>query len=255
MARLGLLVVLLCGLSLAWTPSAVAQATGTTTAQVDARAEVAAALFAASATQAAAERNADQQVRTQRKQIEEMRSRLRTGEAKLQTALADARAGKTRRQTEVSELRAGTARLQAELAEAQETYVAALAARDRAYATEIAVFRKSVKDIAATPQGAAALARFNADDEVGALAVLRALRAAHDAARKKGADIESAAEGRRIATLALEARKRGKLGTTEVITGFEEITRLDPGEHWDWVELRGCEKLPCHRSQDVARQV
>ena len=237
MAKPGLFVVLLLGLNLTAIPPAFGLPSGATVAQVDARAEVAAALFAASATQAAAERNADQQLRTQRKQIEELHARLRSGEAKLQIALTDARAGETKRQAELGELRAGTAKLLAELAEAQETYVAALAARDRAYAAEIAVFRKSVQDIAATPQGAAALARFNSGDEVGALGVLDTLRAARDAARKKGADIESAAEGRRIATLALEARTRGKLGTTEVIARFEEVTRLDPGVHWDWIEL------------------
>ena len=116
-------------------------------------------------------------------------------------------------------------------------YVAALAARDRAYAQEIAVFRKAVEDIAATPQGAVALARFNAGDEIGALTVLDNLRAARDAARQKRADIESAAEGRRIATLALEARKRGKLNTAQVIARYEEVTRLDPAVHWDWIEL------------------
>ena len=40
---------------------------------------------------------------------------------------------------------------------------------------------------------------------------------------------ESAAEGRRIATLALEARNKGKLTTTQVIARYEEVTRLDPG--------------------------
>ena len=81
------------------------------------------------------------------------------------------------------------------------------------------------------------MARFNAGDEIGALTVLDNLRAARDAARQKRADIESAAEGRRIATLALEARNRGKLTTAEVIARYEEVTRLDPGVHWDWVEL------------------
>jgi tetratricopeptide (TPR) repeat protein len=83
-----------------------------------------------------------------------------------------------------------------------------LSERDRTYAQEIAVFRKAVQDIAATPEGAAALARFNAGDEVGALAVLDKLRAARDAARQK-----------------------------EVLARFEEVTRLDPDVHWDWIEL------------------
>src|SRR5262245_1659110 len=148
-------------------------------------------------------------MRSQRKEIEELRGRVRAGD---------------RQRT-------------AELPAAEEKYVAALAERDRAYAQEIAVFRKAVEDIAATPEGAAALAGFNAGDEIGALTVLDNLRAARDAARKKRADIESAAEGRRIATLALEARNRGKLTTAQVITRYEEVTRLDPAVHWDWVEL------------------
>src|SRR5215831_3797841 len=189
--------------------SAIAHGATAVVAEVDARAEIAAALFASSATQAAAERVADVKIRSQRKEIEELRGKVRAGDA----------------------------HRKADLTAAEEKYVAALAQRDRAYAQEIAVFRKTVEDIAATPEGAAALARFNAGDEIGALAVLDNLRAARDAARQKRADIESAAEGRRIATLALEARNHGKLMTAEVIARYEEVTRLDPGVHWDWVEL------------------
>ncbi len=134
-------------------------------------------------------------------------------------------------------MQAGAAQRQAELTAAEEKYVAALAARDRAYAKEIAVFRKAVEDIDATPEGVAALARFNAGDEPDALMVLDQLRAARDAARKKRVDLESAVEGRQIATLALEARTKGKLTTAQVIQRYEEVTRLDPGAHWDWVEL------------------
>ena len=189
--------------------SAIAHGATAAIAEVDVRAEIAAALFAASATQAAAERVADVKIRSQRKEIEELRGKVRAGDAQRK----------------------------AELTAAEEKYVAALAERDRAYAQEIAVFRKAVEDIAATPEGAAALARFNAGDEIGALTVLDNLRAARDAARQKRADIESAAEGRRIATLALEARNRGKLATAQVIARYEEVTRLDPAVHWDWVEL------------------
>ena len=151
-------------------------------AKVDARAEVAAALYAASATQAASERFADAKMRAQRTEIERLRVQVRAG--------AD-----------------GAAQAQAAVTAAQEAYVAALAQRDRAYGQEIAVFRSAVQDIASTPEGAAALARFNDGDEIGALAILDALRTARDTARQKRADIESATEGRRIAALALEARK------------------------------------------------
>src|SRR5262245_55801735 len=189
--------------------SAQAQAPTGAMAHVDARAEVAAALYAASATQAAGERVADATMRAQRKAIDALRAQVRAGDAQLRASLTAA----------------------------QEAYVAALAARDRAYAQEIAVFRAAVQDIAATPEGAAALTRFNAGDEIGALAVLDDLRKARDAARQKRADIESAAEGRRIATLAVDARARGKLTTAQVIARYEEVTRLDPGVHRDRVEL------------------
>jgi len=192
--------------------AALAQATSGLVAQVDARAEVAAALYAASATQAASERAADAKMRAQRSEIERLRAQVRAGV------------------TDVSQL-------QAALTAAEEGYVAALATRDRAYAQEIAVFRAAVQDIAATPDGAAALARFNAGDEVGALTILDDMRRARDAARQKRADVESAAEGRRIAALAAEARTKGKLTTAQVIARYEEVTRLDPRVLWDWVEL------------------
>jgi hypothetical protein len=134
--------------------------------EVDVRAEIAAALFAASATQAAAEGVADAKIRAQRMEIEELRGKVRAGDAQRK----------------------------AELTGAEEKYVAALSARDRAYAQEIAVFRKAVEDIAATPEGVAALARFNAGDEIGALTILDNLRAARDAARQKRAAIERAAK-------------------------------------------------------------
>ena len=193
-----------------WPPPAIATQTPSgVILKADARAEVAAALYAASATQAAAEKVADTRVRAQRQEIESLRARMHEGEL----------------------------RLRSELAAAEEKYVAALAARDRAYAQEIAVFRNAVESIAATPEGVAALARFNAGDEVGALAVLDDLRAAQDAAEKKSGEIKSATRGRHNAMLALEARNRGKVTTAQVIARFEEVARLDPGVHWDWVEL------------------
>lgn len=185
-------------------PTAHAQ-TSTSAVQVDARAEVASALYAASATQAAAERVADAQLRAQAAEIERLR---REGRA---------------------------SRL--EIAALQERFVDELTRRDRAYAQEIAVFRGAVEDIASTPEGAAALARFNAGDEVGALAVLDQLVNAREHARQVRAAIETAAERRRVATLALEAHERGGVDTTAVIARYEEVTRLDPDMHWDWVEL------------------
>ena len=111
------------------------------TPQVDARAEVAAALYHASATQAAAERAADAHIRSLRAEVETFRSELSSTRGRL----AD----------ETTE----TTRLQDRLTEAEEDYVAALGTRDRTYAREIAVFRDAVEDIVSTPEGTAALAR------------------------------------------------------------------------------------------------
>lgn len=85
-------------------------------ASVDPKAEVAPAIYAASATQAAAERAADAKLRGQRKEIEALRIQVQSG----------------------------AVHHQAELTASEERYVAALAARDWAYAQEIAVFRKAV---------------------------------------------------------------------------------------------------------------
>jgi hypothetical protein len=196
---------------------------GVSASKVDARAEVAAALYAASATQAAAEKLADAKLSALRKTIQQLQGRVRTGVAE-------------------------TISVRSELTTAEEQFVAELAERDRAYSVEVAVFRAAVQDIAATPEGAAALARFNAGDEVGALAILDDLGKARDAAREKRAKIESAAEGRRIAALAVDAGTKGKVTTADVIRRFEEVTQLDPGVHWDWVELcrlyRSAGRLP-----------
>ncbi len=149
--------------------------------------------------------------------------------------LADARLSAQRKQ--IDQLRTQGARAAAQLATAQRSFVAALESRDRAYAQAVGVFRKTVQDIAATAEGVAALQRFNAGDELGALAILDKLQASRDQAIAQAANIERAAGRRRIAELALEARARGKLDTSAVLARYEEVTKLDPGVFWDWVEL------------------
>ncbi len=78
---------------------------------------------------------------------------------------------------------------------------------------------------------------YNGGDEVGALAVLDRLIDAREHARQVGVNIETAAERRRVATLARNAKDKGKVRADAVIARYEEVTRLDPGVHWDWVEL------------------
>ena len=176
---------------------------------VDPHAEVAAVLFAASATQAALAKSLDAKLKAQQDLISQL----------------------------AAELKGGDNRHRAEMVAAQESFVAELSARDREYAAQIAVFRSTVSDIASTPDGAQALERFNAGDEVGALAILDKLRAGNEKMRAERLRLEDAAEARRIARLALEARLRGKVTIDTVIARFEEVVKLDPGVAADWVEL------------------
>ena len=177
--------------------------------KVDPHAEVAAVLFAASATQAALAKSFDAKLKAQQERISQL----------------------------ASELRGGDNRHRAEMVAAQESFVADLAAKDREFAVQIAVFRNTVSDIASTPDGATALERFNAGDEVGALAILDKLRAGNEKMRAEKLRLEDAAEARRIARLALEARLRGKVTIDTVIARFEEVVKLDPGVAADWVQL------------------
>jgi hypothetical protein len=123
---------------------------------IDANAEVAAVLYAASATQAALSKSVDARLRGQQERI---------------TALA-------------AEMKAGDSRHRAEMVAAQEAFVAELAAKDREYAPQIGVFRSTVTDIASSAEGASALERFNAGDEVGAISILDRLRATNERMRE-----------------------------------------------------------------------
>ncbi len=187
MTRL-LAAFVLAAACLALAPLAHAQAQRTERdLSASARASVAQAMYASTATAAAIERAGDARITEQRRQIEAMQARL--------------------------EALGGTnAALETEIAAAQERFVQDLAARDRAYAQEITVFRNALTNIASTPEGARALRRFNSGDEVGALAILDDLRAAHDRAREARSQAELETDTRRIALLNLEARARARLG-------------------------------------------
>lgn len=177
-----------------------------------ARQAVSQVVYASTATSAATERAFDTRINEQRSAIEALHALLTQAGGR-----SDA--------------------LAAELAAAQEQYCAALAERDRAYAQEISILRGAAEDIAASPEGLAALERFNAGDELGALLVLDRLRDARVRARQVLNDIESAAEARDIATLALETHYRGRLDTAAVIARYLQIVALDPREFWDWSAL------------------
>ena len=174
--------------------------------------EVTAAVYGAATTKAAFEKSSNADLRAQREKIEVLRLQKPEG-------------------------RKGAEADQLALVRAQQHFIATLAANDLGYAETIEQFRSSVADIAGTSEGLAALARYNAGDEAGALTILDKLRAANDAARRKQSDLASAVEGRRIAGLARDARLKGKVSTATVIARYEEVTRLDPGVFDDWLEL------------------
>jgi tetratricopeptide (TPR) repeat protein len=177
--------------------------------KIDAHAEVAAVLYAASATQAALHKSLDLKLKAQEEHIRELEAEVKSGDAKRRS----------------------------EITAAQDSFVAELAAHDRQYAAQLAVFRATVNDIVATPEGARALARFNSGDEVGALNILDQLRAANERMRAEKAKLEDAEEGRRIARLALEARSRGKVSVDTVISRYEQVLKLDPAVADDWLQL------------------
>ena len=181
--------------------AALAQSAPREVQQVDARAEVAAALYAASATQAAVERAADARLTTLRTRIDRLREEVRSAAA-------------------------GAARTQAELTVAQEsasrTWRLAIARMRKMPSSErrsrILRPRQKARQpwLASTPATSQALWRF------WTTSVTRAMR------RARSAPTWSAVEGRRIATLALEARGKGKQTTAQVITQ-SEVTRLESG--------------------------
>ncbi len=201
--------LLLLATSAYQTSFASAQAVTEATITVsEAERQVRTALAASSATLEATKRQSDRALRRQLFQIEDLRAEI-----------AELERGTTVASEQIEMLRN-------DLAVQEQRYVDALAERDRVYAEEIATYRRAVEDIAATPQGLAALTRFNAGEEAEALEILDRLRAARDLAA-----------ARRIAQLAQDALRRAKVSTQSVIARYEEITTLDPSRHWDWVEL------------------
>jgi tetratricopeptide (TPR) repeat protein len=183
---------------------------------ITAIAAVSALLYNSAATLDAFKRDADDRLRNQRRQIEAL--------------TFQSQATGIQQQSDVTATRS-------KLAQAQERFVAALASRDLTYAREIASLRRAAEDIAVTPAGADALRKYNAGNEIDALREIRAELDARRVARKEKSDLETAADIRRIATLALDARDRGDVDTLAAIRYFEELTSLDPSNHRDWVEL------------------
>ena len=187
----------------AWPPAAHAQAS-----IVDTQMEVTTALVQSSLTIEAVKKADDARCRDLQARIDELSAQVKAGKAK-----------------------------QADLTSAKEALLTRLGDVDGAYKAEIAAFRGAVTDIASTSEGLAALARFNAGDQVGALAILDKLQAADETARHAATAVQDAVGERQIAALALDARDKGKVTTDSVIARYEAVVKLDPGVSRDWINL------------------
>jgi hypothetical protein len=171
-------------------------------------------MYASTATEAAIERAADERIIEQHHQIEVLRARL--------TALGGA-----------------NSRLEAELTAAQEHFVQELAARDHAYAREIAIFRSAVTNIASTPEGERALRMFNSGHEQEALGILDELHRANDRARQARTEAEDEAENRQGVLLLLEARARANLGQRSRLGTLLSDTQEPTDDEADRLILEG----------------
>jgi hypothetical protein len=175
---------------------------------LDARGEVFAALFAASATHAAELRSADQRLKAQRRTLVALQAEVNAGRAKL-----------------------------AALTEAQERYVAALAERDNTYARAVEDLRRNITQIATTPERIALLAQRR---EGRRAEVRNALDAQIRDQRAKGvytSDAAYLADLRALAAITLDDKGNGEATTEDSLARYEEITRLDPTASADWRQL------------------
>jgi tetratricopeptide (TPR) repeat protein len=195
-------VTVIVGMFLALAIGATARAQGSV---VDTQLEVTTALVQSSLTIQAIKKADDAKFSELQARIDALGAQVKTGRAK-----------------------------QADLTVANEALVASLSETDAGYKAEIQAFRGAVTNIASTPEGLAALARYNAGDQVGALAILDRLQAADEAARQKLTNVEKAVGERRIAALALDARDKSKVTTDSVILRYEAVVKLDRAEILDW---------------------
>ncbi len=142
----------------------------------------------------------------------------------------------TRTQHERDGARSELAKVVAE----RDRLVNQISQRDRDYANEVNEFRRQIGGLTETANPAlqAALQRYADGDRVGALPVIDQIIRAENRAAEVATNIRAAVKLRQVASLALDMKDRGELSTSDVLTRWEEVQKLDPGHHWGWVELR-----------------
>lgn len=195
----------------------------------EARNAKAAFVYLSQATKDAALKPLDAALVEQRKRADALSAKLTDTRNQLALARKDASASKSR----VAELERMAAQAAVEAAEAQEKFTQELADKDADYARELAILRSAADDILATPEGLKYLEANNGGD----LAAADAIEEKLIAARQKMRDLQAAADRRAFAVVALDNRNKGLRTTAAVITRFEEVTRLDPGNYKDWITL------------------
>jgi tetratricopeptide (TPR) repeat protein len=115
-----------------------------------------------------------------------------------------------------------------------------IAGRDRAYAAEIAEFRRQIARLTEThdPTLQAALQRYADGDRVGAFPVIQDIIRAENRAAEVATSVRNATRLRQVAALALDMKDRGEKTTADVLALWQEAQYLDPSFHWGWVALR-----------------
>lgn len=151
-----------------------------------------------------------------------------------------------------------SANAQAELArlEAEKKALAdEIAAKDQAYAQELAAYRELMTGVVASagPEKLTALERYAAGDRIGAFPVLQQITEAENAARDRAAAVMDAARRkanadnmRALGAQALDMLQRGELTIDKALPIWRQVAELDPGTAWNWVELGRLESRAGH---------
>ncbi len=189
----------------------------------------AAFVYYSQATQNAALRPLDAALIEQRKRADALGAKL----AETQSSLSKLKLAASASRKEVAALEAQLAREAEEAAAAREAFTTQLAAKDAAYASELAILRRAADDILSTPEGLKYLEANNSGD----LAAADAIEEKLIAARQKMRDLQAAADRRAFARVAFDNWQKGRRPIKAVISRFEEVTRLDPGNYGDWSNL------------------
>lgn len=230
-SKLRALILALAALWAASLPSPVAAQRARTASALN---ELASLQYQSDATQAAGARFMDDQLLALRRGIANGEEALRAARSQRDAA----RAQGTRAVRQIAQLEARIGSLETAAANDKFAFTAALAARDADYARELARLRTVGENLLSTPEGAAALARYNQGGPgsyEAAARVLGELEAERERVRRKLAELQAQqdreqriSDRRGRAQLALDAFAKGRTSAAEVIALLERVIELAP---------------------------